>query len=231
MSYTVRYTTLPAKEIFGMVGRCGGGYNTIWEDWTPEGRRARNCIMQEFEQGLDKICGHYRRLEESIKKEGMRNPIIVTCGRPVRRTMNHLPPELRRLRPNKLLLLESTQGGSRLWLAQKHNLKIKCIVNDWTGRFDHCPQIATPADALQYYADPPKSISFHPKWGFTESFDQTKVSYHLGDEWSEDRIMPLRAPLWVSIMNKYGYRVDRLTPAVNKILAEAGIDQSIVGKK
>ena len=32
------YVELEANKIFGMVGRCGGGYNTVWEDWSPEGR-------------------------------------------------------------------------------------------------------------------------------------------------------------------------------------------------
>lgn len=223
--YSVRYVTIPAREIFGMVGRCGGGYNTIWTDWSEEGRRKRDCIMREYEQGLDAICGHYEKLETSILKEGMRNPVVVTCGYPRRRTMDNLPPEMRSLSPDRLLLLETTMGGSRLHVAQKHGLDIACFVNDWHGRFGHAPEILNEQQARQYYRDQPKTITFSADLGFVEGFDTNKVGHHLGPEWSEDKVMPLRAPLWIGLMNKYGYRVDRLPNIVLDVLSRAGIDQ------
>lgn len=228
MAYRVRYVMLPAREIFGMVGRSGGGYNSIWSDWSDEGRRKRELIMKEYEEGLDAICGHYVKLEQSILNEGVRNPVIVTCGYPRKRRMEHLPPEMRRLDPEKLLLVEMTTGGSRLHVCQKHDMTIPCLVNDWTGRFRDEPLVATERDAVQYYKDPPRSMVFHPDQGIIESFDLNKVGYHLGQRWSEDKLMPVRAPLWVGIMNKYGYRVDRLPKIVQDVLAKAGIDQSQV---
>ena len=228
MSYQVRYTMIPAREIFGMVGRCGGGYNTIWTDWSDEGREKRECIMREYEEGLDAICGHYRKLEESILKEGIRNPIVITCGLPKKRPIECLPPEMRTCSPEQLLLLETTMGGSRLHVAQKHNMTIACIVNDWHGRFVNEPEIKSITDAKMCYLDPPRGITFHDELGMVESFDQNKVGYHLGEEWREDKIMPLRAPLWIGIMNKYGYRVDRLPKIVLDVLERAGVDQSKV---
>ena len=228
MGYRVRYVHLPAREIFGMVGRSGGGYNTIWSDWSEEGRRKRELIMKEYEQGLDAICGHYTKLEHSILNEGIRNPVIVTCGYPRKRLMEHLPPEMRRLDPEKLLLLEMTTGGSRLHVCQKHDMTIPCFVNDWTGRFRDSPLVTDDREARQYYKDPPKSITFHPDQGMIETFDLNKVGYHLGQRWSEDKLMPLRAPLWVGIMNKYGYRVEKLPRIVQDVLKAAGIDQSKV---
>ncbi len=228
--YRVHYVLLPAREIFGMVGRCGGGYNSQWTDWTPRGRQLRELIMKEFEEGLNEICGHYSQLEHSVLTEGIRNPVTITCGRPKKRTMQHLPPEMWTWSPKKLLLLETTTGGSRLHVAQKHNMSIPCIVTDWTGRFANEPEIRNEADARMCYLDQPKSIMFNYSLGFVEGFDQTKVGYHLGEEWSEDRLMPLRAPLWISIMNKYGYRVDRLPKIVLDVLEKNGIDQSQLGK-
>lgn len=227
-SYRVHFATIEARSIFGMVGRCGGGYNTIWTDWSEEGRQKRELIMREYEEGLDAICGHYRRLEESILKEGFRNPIIITCGTPRKRGMEFLPPEMRSLPPKKLLLCETTVGGSRLHVAQKHNFKIPCIVNDWTGRFANEPEILNEAQARMCYLDQPRGLTFNNQMGLVESFDQKKVGHHLGDEWSEDKLMPLRAPLWISIMNKHGYRVERLPEIVKEVLGKAGIDQSQV---
>ena len=227
--FTVRYTMIPAREIFGMVGRCGGGYNTIWTDWTDEGRRKRECIMREYEEGLDAICGHYKKLEASILAEGIRNPVVITCGHPRRRSMAHLPPEMRSMPPDRLLLLETTMGGSRLHVAQKHGLDIACFVNDWHGRFTNAEEITNEQQARRHYQDQPKSITFHPDLGFVEGFDNNKIGHHLGAEWSEDKIMPLRAPLWIGLMNKYGYRVDKLPNIVLDVLRRAGINQDRLG--
>ncbi len=224
--YRVHFVVLPAQDIFGMVGRCGGGYNSQWTDWTQEGRQKREMIMREFEEGLNAICGHYSRLETSILKEGIRNPVTITCGYPRKRTMQHLPPEMRQLPADQLLLLETTVGGSRLHVCQKHSMQIPCIVTDWTGRFANEPEICNEQEARMCYLDQPRSVTFHPELGFVENFDTAKVGYHLGEEWSEDRLMPLRAPLWISIMNRHGYRIDNLPRIVQDVLRDAGIDQS-----
>lgn len=228
LGYRVHFVVLPAQDIFGMVGRCGGGYNSQWTDWTSEGRQKRELIMREFEIGLNAICGHYDQLEKSILEEGIRNPVIVTCGYPRKRTMAHLPPEMRELPPDQLLLLETTVGGSRLHICQKYGMQIPCIVSDWTGRFSSEPEIRDEADARLCYRDQPQSVVFHPQLGFHETFDTRKVGYHLGQQWSENRLMPLRAPLWIRLMNQHGYRVDNLPRIVLDVLKKAGIDQSNV---
>lgn len=221
----IRYVELPAKYIFGMVGRCGGGYNTIWEDWSTSGRIARQRIMQDFESGMNEICGHYDKLEVSMLNEGVRNPIVVTGGFPRKRQMKYVPPDMHEQNPAELFFLEGTTGGSRLHIAQKHNMTIPCILNDWHNRFPNAPEIGTANDALPYYKDRPKRIFVDPKQGFVEAFDTGKIGHHLGEDFSEEKVVPLRAPLWVSIMNKYGYRVDRLPEFVEQILSDAGINQ------
>jgi hypothetical protein len=220
----VRYVELPAKLIFGMVGRCGGGYNSLWEDWSDSGRLNRERIMKEYEYELNKICGHYDKLEHSILVEGIRNPVVITCGYPKRRSINFLPPELLSRPESSLLLLEGTTGGSRLHVAQKHDMTIPCIVNDWTGRFSHYPEILTEQQARSYYADQPELIVIDPVTGYLEGFGDSKVSHHLGKEWSEDRLMPLRAPMWISIMNKHGYQITKLSTRVKEVLDVAGIE-------
>jgi hypothetical protein len=222
----IRYVKIPAREIFGMVGRCGGGYNSLWADWTPAGRAARESIMAEYEQELNKICGHYTKLEASILAEGIRNPVVITCGQPKKRTLKHVPPELLAGPERNLLLLEGTTGGSRLHIAQKYNMTIPCIVNDWTGRFNNLVEITSEAQARTYYKDQPEQVVVDPRNGYFESFDDSRVGYHLGEEWTEDRVMPLRAPMWISILNRHGYKIDRIMPRVQAALDSAGVDQT-----
>ena len=221
----VYYDIINPAKIFGMVGRCGGGYNTVWEDWTPEGIAAREAIMKEFEESINKLCGHYSKLEKSIIAEGIRNPLVINCGFPRRCKLTHLSPKAKATPPHQRLLLEGTTGGSRLWVAQKHNIPVACFINDLSGNYQGKHRILTVKQALKYYKDKPKMLRMNPRVGIVEQFDQHKVGHHLGDEWSEDKIMPLRAPLWVSIMNKHGYYVDRLPPIVQKVLKEAGVVQ------
>jgi hypothetical protein len=224
----VRYVELPAQEIFGMVGRCGGGYNSLWADWTPEGRRNREAIMQEYETELNRICGHYSKLESSILAEGIRNPVVITCGFPKHRPLSCVPPEMLQMDESRLLLLEGTTGGSRLHVAQKHNMTMPCIINDWTGRFDAYPEITHGDQARKYYRDQPESVTIDANGMLTESFNDSRVSYHLGAEWSEDRLMPQRAPMWLGILKKYGYTIERLSSRVRAVL---GPDYQIPDKK
>lgn len=230
MKYRTYFMNYPARDIFGSVGRSGGGYNTVWSDWTESGRKRRDIIMAEYEEAMNQLCGHYSRLESSMLTEGMRNPLIVTCGPPRRRSWEHIPPEMRQWPHHRLMIMETLTGGSRLWVAQKHNMTIPILINDWVGKFRTMTPITTVEQALAQYRDPPARLTFDARLGLVESFDQNKIGHHLGPEWSEDRLVPLRAPIWVGIMNRHGYRVDRLPPLVQDILRQANIDQSRLGQ-
>lgn len=218
----IYYANIPARRIFGMVGRCGGGYNTVWSDWTPEGREAYLNITREFEAGINDICGHYSKLEEDILREGIKVPLVVTCGYPIRRNTFQLPPELRELPPEFLLLLEGITGGSRLWVAQKHDLTVPCVVNDNSRKFKEGIEL-TNFDKIQQLF--PTKITQNPNGSVSEVYDPKKVPPHLGMAWSEDKVIKQRAPMWVKIMNKYGYYVSNLSAEVNKMLADAGVVQ------
>jgi hypothetical protein len=224
MTIKVYYDILDPNKIFGMVGRCGGGYNTVWEDWTPEGRAARENIMREYEEGLNKICGHYDKLEKSILAEGFLNPLIITCGTPRRKLVRHLPQEVLVKPKEKWLLLEGVTGGSRLWVAQKHNIPVPCIINDFTGNYRSGSRILSVEQARSFFRDKNMTLSLTTQ-GITEAYHNKKTSYHLGPEWNEEDIVKQRAPLWISTMNKYGYYVERLQPFVLRILADAGVVQ------
>lgn len=196
------------STIFGSVGRCGGGYNTVWEDWTDQGRAKRELIMKEFEEGMNRICGHYENLEKSMLEKGVLNPTIITCGFPLTRRMTHLPPEMRTKQPRDILIAEGITGGSRLWIAQKHKIPLPCIINDRTGRFADCPLITDVNSALYYFTSPPMDLAISPTRGIREHSKQIVRSEHLDEKWFDtDNLIKQRGPLWIDTMKKYGYTV------------------------
>jgi hypothetical protein len=221
----IYYSNLNPNKIFGSVGRCGGGYNTVWEDWSDHGRLARESITRQYEEGLDKICGHYTKLEKSILTEGFRNPLIVTRGQPTKRKLSQLPPEILSLPSKERYILEGVTGGSRLWVAQKHNIPVPCIINDNSNAESTGELITSVDQARNLFKDPPKTMWFDSKAGLVEAYDNHKTSYHLEPELIEDDIVKYRAPLWVSLMNSHGYYVARLQPFIEHILKDAGVVQ------
>jgi hypothetical protein len=196
------------NTIFGMVGRCGGGYNTLWRDWSPSGRAVREIIMAEFEQGINQINGHYEKLEASILRDGIRNPTIITCGLPIIRNITNLPPEMRTRAPESLLLCEGVTGGSRLHIAQKHNIPIPCIINDTTGKYtnDGAILISLANQALAYYKDKPKVMQTAA--GGIAEIANSAIACHLTDHNTESWLIKKRGAMWLAIMKKYGYRIN-----------------------
>lgn len=221
----VVYDVMDPNRIFGMVGRCGGGHNTVWSDWSERGRNSRNRIIHEFETKMNEICGHYTKLEESILDKGILDPLIITCGWPVKKNIKNVPPEILKRPPSQRFLLEGTTGGSRLWVAQKHNIPVPCIINDYTNKYNGGQKIYTVTDAIKLFHEEPIGISMSPKKGIILPFNPTKAGSHLNGEWREDQLVKYRAPMWVSLMNKYGYYVSGLNSQVNKILKDAGVEQ------
>jgi len=45
-------------------------------------------------------------------------------------------------------------------------------------------------------------------------------------EWTEDQVMPLRAPMWIGILNRHGYQIERLSSRVREVLQSAGIEHT-----
>lgn len=199
------YDLLDPNDIFGSVGRCGGGYNTVWEDWSEKGIKSRENIMREFEEGMNQICGHYDRLEKSILEEGFRNPIIITRGLPRRRKMKHIPFYIRRKYIGDWLLMEGNSGGSRLHIAQKHGIKIPCFVNDYVGNYSGEFSVESLSQIKCLYKDFPKKIFFSPRSGLIESYDSKKTHYHLDGQITDESLVGERGKLWRKIMKKYGY--------------------------
>jgi len=59
---------------------------------------------------------------------------------------------------SKILICFSS-GGSRLWVAQKHNLDVPCIVADFVNRFPEGRILKTERDILDLHKDKPSKIT------------------------------------------------------------------------
>lgn len=114
--YSVRYALLESNDIFNLVAPP-----------TPEFIKMKNENNNEF----------YIKLEESIKNFGVKNPILVTAGikgSPLTVQKKHKLPENLKNSIDDIVVCDRL-GGSRLWIAQKYNLKVPCIISDFIDKF------------------------------------------------------------------------------------------------
>jgi hypothetical protein len=113
---------------------------------------------QQYIDTLNAENGFYIKLEESVKRTGLRNPILVTSGYQgcPNIKVNRIPSELR----NDLqkIIVCDRNGGSRLWVAQRLGLSIPCIISDWTERFSHEKELFSIPDIMKCYTDTPDEI-------------------------------------------------------------------------
>lgn len=107
----------------------------------------------------------YTRLEESIKREGFRNPIMV-YEKPGDRTFPY--------------------GGSRAYMAHKLQIPVPAIVSDWVGTFKHWERLETVDQALAKFTDPPTILEFHP-WAGCQFWGcaQTHLANEFKTMWAE----------------------------------------------
>jgi len=125
--FKVYYAVLPSNEITNICG--------------PVRRNEDNSKTKDNVTYIGRMNtknGFYVRLEASILKNGISNPILVQAGFCNDRTIHYLHNGEQE-DPSKILVCER-QGGSRLWIAQKYNMDIPCIISDFTGKFADDPR-------------------------------------------------------------------------------------------
>lgn len=145
LHYDIRYGFLKARQIYNSVGP--------WDFYDNE---------QKKKKGLDYILrveeqkpGFYKQLEESILKEGVRNPICVVTGKLDGWQWDQLPEEA------KLHGVWCPQwGGSRLFIAQKHDMMIPCLISDFEKKFTHLEHIVNGNRIRELIDVPIKKIIF-----------------------------------------------------------------------
>ena len=125
----VRHAVLPASDIFNacdpsLLWNVAKDYGEAW--WDSEYDELRAILFDLFVTEFDKMTGHYTRLRESIKSDGIKDPIIVTAGAPLWRESWMVPRNV------KTYICESC-GGSRLLIASELGIDVPCIINDRIG--------------------------------------------------------------------------------------------------
>ena len=150
-----RYSVLDPNIIFNECGPHSVGPR----GWNPRIIKARNVAAEKWIETMNRKNGFYDKLEASILREGFRNPILITAGWCRENKLHHLPIEMKE--DHKKILWCGSSGGSRLWVAQKHNLPIPCIISDFVDRFSNAIVLNTEEEILSHYQDTPKKIKIN----------------------------------------------------------------------
>lgn len=171
MTYKIRYGILDSKIIANIqgpewqyLGSERERYNGIL-GWDQRSINAREILAQEHIRNFDnKNDNFYKKLEESILKEGFRNPLLIIAGKrdedfhnSTRHGFDERVPLYMAEDHSKIVVCLSG-GCSRLYFAQKHKLEVPVIISDFTDMFNTLEQFFTVEDILTKYKDPPERI-------------------------------------------------------------------------
>ena len=123
--------------------------------------------------------GFREALAESIRQEGVRNPILVWSL------------------PEGVFL---TFGGSRLLACRDIGRKYcPAIINDYTGDFENST-LVTPSNVQEFFKDPPREVEFG-EYGFDYHYNLERARRHLHDPagfaWVEGAEDSTKAPGWM----------------------------------
>lgn len=119
----------------------------------------RDLMERVYVAEFDRENGHYRRLERSILKEGVKAPVMLVSGGVRRRRPEEVPPELRGRRD---LLICEYLGGSRLTIAARNGMKVPAIVNDHAGGFPDARELRSVDEIAALFPARPKMIRLDP---------------------------------------------------------------------
>lgn len=128
--FRIYYAVLPSSSITNCVAP---GYRHVTGANTPEGVAKRNKAQTDYISNLNKKNSFYVKLEASIQKDGILNPILVQAGYCTEIYRKYLP-ESHQKDLSKALCCDRN-GGSRLFIANKLKLDVPCIISDFAGRF------------------------------------------------------------------------------------------------
>ena len=124
--------------------------------WDSDTISQRKIRAKKYIDSHNKKNGFYIKLEESILKDGIRNPILVSAGWCSHRLHKRMPMYMQN-DINKVLICDRL-GGSRMYVAQKHNMDIPCIVSDHVDMFPDAPEYNSEEDLFALYETKPKKI-------------------------------------------------------------------------
>ncbi len=160
--YKVRYVVINSNDIYNECGPISAGP----VGWDSHQINKRKIAAERYVKRLNDKNGFYIKLEDSILKNGVRNPILASAGWVPENKIKRIPPYLQN--DIEKALVCHHLGGSRLWIAQKHNLMVPCLVSDFVEMFPNAEHLMTEEQVMDKFMDKPRRISFS-KYGLTVS--------------------------------------------------------------
>lgn len=173
MDYIVRYGIIPSRIIFNYCGPRTLDY--AMDGFTEEEINQKTILSQKWIDRYNKQDQFYIKLEASILKEGFRNPLLIISGNPNIVPKDTLPKYMRD--DTKKSLVCNINGGSRLWVAQKHSMDVPCIISDFVNMFPNFSELKSMSKIKKYYKDPPEMLKYNEEGFFITSLPHT----HLGE--------------------------------------------------
>lgn len=136
------------------TNKWGGTYRVKFGLLTPDLFPKGFVMADNIHRQNEKKYGFYSRLEESVKREGFRNPVLFWD------------------KPGNTGTAQVPYGGSRMYTAFKLDIPIPAIVCDWPPHnpaYDGWEDVNSVADVLEKFKDPPTVVEFRPDcfhfWG------------------------------------------------------------------
>ena len=140
---------LRGPETFGPVG------------WDPATKKAKREAAEQYIEKVNNTCdGWFQKLEDSILSDGFKNPIIVHAGYLPTNEVGKLPKKYHK-DVNQIFACYSL-GGNRLYIAQKHNLDVPCLVCDYNNLVPGIDPLYTIPDVKAFWTTPPLRMDFKP---------------------------------------------------------------------
>lgn len=166
MGVTVRFVSVRADWITNLAGprhlpevfKAWRGRHS-WHDVRYE--PLRDEIERVYVDGFNRATQHYERLEVDLRTNGFRNPVMLSAGGLDRRDPREIPPGTER----PVIACEYL-GGSRVWVAQKHDMMVPAIVNDRANVFSDALTVTSTADLLQHFTDKPRTAKLGPSGAY-----------------------------------------------------------------
>lgn len=148
--YTVRFGLIDSKLIYNLASP-EHVYPLTKEE--KNNKELKKRIAEEYVKHFNQKIGFYEKLKNSITKEGIRNPIICNSGEPRTRMLDEVDDEYLNSIPYEKRLFCEFMGGSRLFICQKNNWFIPCIIVDWTNGFKSYKKLESIREINEMFID------------------------------------------------------------------------------
>ncbi len=187
----VVFVNVPARIILNLTGpRYLPEISLCWRgkrDWhDPFYEPLRDLMQRTYVDEFNYVNGHYCLLENDIIENGVRNPVMLTTGGVRRRDKAEVPPRWGGW------LISEYLGGSRIYIAQKHNLMIPAIVNDYAGLFLFAKKLNSARDVADCFESRPGIVTFSCAEG---AYVNDMPFTHMPDDYSLTKQVPIRAAI------------------------------------